>query len=218
MTRSISTSTLNAIEADTAHPILFVELRIDTGSPEVIDRLHTGLGTITWGGNDWTGAGSLASIEGVPESMGLSPNAVRMGLSGVDSTITDRVFDTEYYRRPVLVYLGALSDGALIEDPSTIFSGFIEKIEMVIGGEDGDSVVLTAESELILFKRSRQVRYTDSRLQSEFSGDKGFEFLEQVVNKKVVWRGQQEARLGGGAGAGTSISGASGRGGRMQQR
>lgn len=204
MTRSISAATLAAIEADTAHPIIFVELRIDeSSSPQVIDRLHTGVGTLTWGGFNWTGAGSLASIEGVPESMGLSPNAVRLGLSGVDSTVTDRVFATNYYRRPVLVYLGALSGGALVADPSTIFSGFIESIEMVMADEDGDSVVLTAESELILFKRSKQVRYTDQRLQSEYSGDKGFEFMAQVVNAKVVWRGNNQAALGTGSGSST---------------
>jgi len=202
MTRAIGSSTLSALESDTAHPIIFVELRIDEGSPETIDRLHTGLGTITWGGNNWTGTGTLATFEGVPETMGLSPNAVRMGLSGVDSSITDLVFSTNYYRAPVNVYLGALSDGALVEDPSQIFAGFIESIEMVMADEDGDTVMLTAESELILFKRSKEVRYTDSRLQNEFSGDLGLEFMAQVVNAKVVWRGNQQAAIGTGGSRG----------------
>ncbi len=87
--------------------------------------------------------------------------------------------------------MGAMSAGALVADPSLIFSGFIEKIDMSVGGEGGDSVTLTAESEFILFKRSRNVRYTDRQLQSEYSGDLGFELLESTANAKVVWRGKQ---------------------------
>lgn len=195
MTRGISTATLAALEAQTAEPVFFVELGpFDNTSPQTTDRLHTSLGTITWGGNPWTGAGNLASIGEVKEGLNISPNAIKLGLSGVNSDMLDLVFSTDYYQRPCLVYLGAMSAGALVEDPSLIFSGFIVSIEMQIGGDD--AITLTAESELVWFKRSRNVRYTDNQLQSEFSGDLGFEYLEQVKTRRVVWRGHS-TRLGG---------------------
>lgn len=198
MTRGISASTLSAIEDDSATPIIFAELRLDAGT----DYLHTGIGTITWGSNDWLGVGDLAQVESLRESNTLSPNALRLGLSGISSDITDLVFNVNYYRRPCLAYLGALSGGALIEDPSLVFSGFIESLEMVIGDERGDTVILTAESELILFKRSRDVRYTDTRLQSEFSGDLGLEFKESVATDRIVWRGRNNPMGSEGSGGG----------------
>lgn len=197
MTRGISAATLAALEANTATPIFFVELRIDEdSSPQIIDRLHTGIGTITWGGFDWTGAGALASIDNVAEGSSLSPNAIRLGLSGIDATITDYVFNNEYYRAPVIVYWGALTDGALVEDPSVVFSGFIESIDVVMGGEDGDSIEVTAESELILFRRAPMLRYTDQWLQSKYAGDVGLQFVDQVKTAKVAWRGERQARMG----------------------
>jgi len=214
MTRAIGSATLTAIEAAEAQPLYFVELRIDeASSPQVITRLHTGLGTITWGGFDWTGAGDLASIDSVKESNTINPNALRMGLSGIDSTITNMIFEVDYYMRPCLVYLGALQDGALVENPSTIFSGFISSLSMVFAGTDGDTVVLEAESELILFKRSRNVRYTSPQLQSEYSGDLGCEFLELTSTQTIVWRGKNNG-LGGSGGRLSPAEGGPDRGSR----
>ena len=191
MTRGISAATLAAIESDSAAPVMFAELQLDGGT----EYYHTWLGTITWGGNDWIGAGQMASVESVKETKELQPNALRIGLSGLDANMTDIMFNQNYYRRPLIGYLGAMSDGALIEDPSVIFSGFIESLEMEMGEQD--SIVLTAESELILFKRSRDVRYTDTRLQSEFSGDLGLQFKESVATDRIVWGGKNNG-LGGG--------------------
>lgn len=217
MTRSLDAATLAALEADTATPIYFVELGpFQDTSPNTTERLHNGLGSITWGSNTWTGTGDLGSIDSVRESTSITPEALRMTLSGVTSDITNIVFNTNYYQRPCIVYLGALSAGALVADPDIVFSGFIQKIEMKLGGgASGDVVVLTAESELILFKRSRDVRYTNNELQSEFSGDTGLEYLESVTTQNVVWRGKNN-NLGGGGGGQTD--GAGGGGSRAGQR
>lgn len=197
MTRSIDSATLAAIEADSANIVYFIELEIDlTASPQVTLRLHSGLGQITWGSKVWTGGGSLLGIQSISESNTPNPAPLKATLSGVDSSVTNVVFNTNYYRKPCKLYLGALSDGALVADPDIIFSGFIEKIDMTLGGEEGDSVELTAESEFILFKRTRNVRYTDRQLQSEYSGDLGFEFLEYSSTAKVVWRGKENG-MGG---------------------
>ena len=197
MTRGLLSATLTALEADAVTPIYFVELGpFDGNSPVVTERLHSGLGTITWGSNDWTGVGELFSMDSVKEDQGLSPQRVALGLSAASSDMLDIVFNTNYYRRPCKVYLGALSSGALVADPSQIFSGFIETIEMTMGGND--SITLTAESELILFKRSRNVRFTNAQMQDEYSGDLGLQFLDSVATQKVVWRGKDN-NLGGGS-------------------
>lgn len=202
MTRGINALTLAAIEDDNATPIFFIELQLTAGT----DYLHTGIGSIVWNSQTWLGVGDFSSVESVKETATLSPQAVRLGLSGLSSDITDLVFNVDYYRRPCLLYLGALSDGSLVADPSLIFSGFCESLEMVIGAEGGDTVVLTAESELILFKRSRDVRYTNTRLQSEFSGDLGLEYKESVATDRVVWRGRENGLGGSGGGDGGRIN------------
>jgi len=206
MTRPIDTATLSALESDSVQIIYFIELLIDQGSPETALRLHSGLGTITWGSRTWTGAGSLLAIGTIQETNEINPVPFRASLSGMSSAVTNIVFNTNYYRKPCLAYIGALSDGALVADPNVFFSGFIEKMDMSIGAQDGDKVELTAENEFMLFKRSRNIRYTDRQLQSEYSGDLGFEFLEFTAKANVIWRGKNNG-LGGGSGStGTPVS------------
>ena len=206
MTRAIGTATLAAIESDTANVIYFIEVEVDlTSSPQEVLRLHSHLGTITWDSKDWTGAGALLGLDSIQETNKPNPAPFRATLSGVNSAVTNIVYNTNHYRAPCKAYIGALSGGALVEDPSLFFSGFVERLSMVFGGKDGDSVQLTAESEFILFKRSRNVRYTDAQLQSEYSGDLGFQFLESTANSKVVWRGKRN-RMGDRGAAGRDVA------------
>lgn len=205
MRSSLGAATLAALEAEAAAPIYFLELLLDvTSSPQVTVRLHTGLGTITWGGYDWTGAGSLLSVEGVEETSEINPAPFRCALSGVNSQVTDLVFTQNFHLRPCNFYLGALSDGALIEDPGVIHAGFVQDLQMQLGGKD--TVVLTSESEMIFFQRTRNVRYTDRQLQSEYPGDLGLEYVDEVAGATVKWRGQNNQLGGGGGGPGPGLN------------
>ncbi len=207
MTRStLDASTLAALEDNSAKPTYFVELQFDGGT----ERFSTHVRTVSWGGFSWVGAGQLAAIEGIEEGLEITPYAARMGLSGVDSTVSNFALNENWYRRRCIIYLGAL-DAAddLVSDPGIVFSGYIDGIDMAIADpESGDSVLLTAESELVDFERQRNVRFTENQLQSEYPGDLGFEWLEQVKHARVVWRGEGQAITGRSTGSGVpSIGG-----------
>ena len=197
MTRAISTATLAALEADTVYTIFFAELLFDTGSPENILRMSTWIGDITWNSVVWTGAGDMAAIS-FSEGIGVEPFALRVGLSGIDSDLITAALSTDYYQRPIILYMGSMgADGALVEDPSIVFSGFIKSMEMTMANPKGDAISLVAESEVLWFSKTANVRYTDNQLQSEFSGDVGLEYLPQVIKRKVVWRGVSQTNLPG---------------------
>ena len=197
---SIDPLILANLESDSATPIYFLEVLVDVASsPETVVRFHNGLGTITTATSDdatsrgWTGAGSLISFPSIQETNRGKPSPFKALLSGVDSSVTNLIFNENYYRAPTKFYISALANGALVANPGLLFSGFAQKIDMTLGGED--QVDFTAESEFMLFKRSRNVRFTDRQLQSEYAGDLGFEFLQQVATSQVVWRGKQN-RMG----------------------
>ena len=130
----------------------------------------------------------------------LRPQPLRMGLNGLSTSIAQLALESNWYERPVTLYLGAMLDGQLVADPDVIFTGVIQDMNGTIGDRSGDLVEMTAESELIFFKRSRNVRYSNNQLQSEYPGDLGLEFLEGVATQKVTWRGQDQT-TGQGSGA-----------------
>ena len=188
MSRTLNAATLARLEADSASIVYFFELTLDSST----ERLWTGPADITALGETWVGAGSLAMIDKADSGLEVSPYGLQVGLSGVDATVLDIVFAAtdEYYMRPCRLLVGAMADGVaggLAADPDVWFRGFAQKMEMTIGEEGGDMVLLTCESEQIKFNRPRNRRYSDEQLQFDHTGDLGLQYLDRVPGSSVLW-------------------------------
>jgi hypothetical protein len=172
-----------------------VELGFTSGTLYV----HDSLGTYTWGGNDWLGLGDFAGISSVEEGADVSPYSINLTLSGLDAGLVSTALTENYFMRPVDVYLGLLSEtDALIDTPIQLWSGFMDVMSMTAGADGGDSINLTAESELSKFDRSANLRYTHTMLQKRDSSDKFFEFLKDIEGVKVTWGKKTSGNLAGG--------------------
>jgi hypothetical protein len=124
----------------------------------------------------------------VQEGIDVSPYALTLSLSGVDSTITDAALTENYFQRPVTVYLGVLdATDALIADPTQIWAGEMDQITMSVGASGGDVVQLVCESSLARFDKSRNVMYTNANQQSRFTGDLFFSHIQNVAGVKIGW-------------------------------
>ena len=215
MARGFNAANLAIWESSSANMLMFVELRLDeSASPQVIERFWTGLGTISWGGNTWYGMGDLWFMDSIAEGTGLSPKAVRLGLSGIDTDALNLALGvTQYYKAPALIYLGAFdSNMALAADPDLVFSGYIDSVTGVTGSDEGEQVHVNLESELRYFQKSRKIRWTDNQLQQDYPGDLALQYVAKLQKHKVVWRGKAETRLGSG---GSRSSGGATLGGRF---
>ena len=183
MARNLAAANLTQLQAAKLIPVLFGEFQFDEGT----ERLHTGVGTISWGGNDWMGVGTLGSIEPIEESLELSPYAVRVGLSGLNDTLTTRAQNSDIYGRAMILYVGFLVDGSLVADPDVIWSGTMDTMAVKRGKEN--HIVLQGESDLKFFDKSNGLLFTDEDQQKLYPGDLGFEYLDQMQEAEVIWRG-----------------------------
>lgn len=152
---------------------------------------------------DWIGIGDFGKVDNFEESEELSNLASRFVLSGVDRQIVDRVLRTDYYRRSVNVYMANLdtSSANLLlnsgegEVPDNIWSGFMDYIQ-IIRNEDTQDVVLIAENEDADFYRPNGALYSNVQQQLEYPGDRGFEFLEELEDRTVLWPGSAHVKYG----------------------
>lgn len=208
MSRNLASNTATSYAAAHVNPILFAKLEFDTGTPNETGtiRLHNGLGTYTWDANDgagqqsWQGTGDLGQISAIEEGDQISPYSIELTLSGVDATLAAEAVRETYYQRPVTLYIGALNDSdALVATPDVIWTGFIDTMDVVIGGSDGDTIKLTAESELAMFDRSANYLYTNAQQQSDSQGDTFFTHLQEMEDLTLDW-GRRKAGSGGGGG------------------
>lgn len=204
MSRDLATNTAAQYAASHVNPIIFVKLDFDTALPNQTGtiRLHNGLGTYVWndgsGDRQWLGTGDLGQISAIEEGDEISPYSIELTLSGIDDEIAAEAARETYYQRPVTLYIGALNaSDELVATPDVIWTGFIDTMDAVLGGAAGDSIRVTAESELAMFERSSNYLYTNAQQQSDSTGDTFFTHLQEMEDLTLDW-GRRKAGSGGG--------------------
>lgn len=202
MSRDIPSNVDSALDDDFVIPIFFVELDFDTDPVYV----HTDLGNITVLGHTWSGAGGLGEISPIEETEEVKAPGLKLRLAITDESagsIFQELTQQDFYQREVIIYFSTrnISTGALLDDPFELFRGKADVPEIVHGERDSFAELLV-ESEWADGERSNGERYSDAQLQSEFSGDLGFAFLADLVNRKVVWGSDRTVSMGAPGGRG----------------
>lgn len=213
--RTIDADLQASAESSIFNYVIFVSLAFPSGTV----RVHNSVGTITWGGNDWLGVGAFGSIDAIEESIELVDNPIRLTLSSITQEIIDAVKTDDVYGRDADIYLGALNaDGELEGTPTNWISGYMETKSLSIGQEN--AVMIQMQTRAAKLKQRNNKRFTIEDHQQDYSGDLFFEYLNYVVDAKVVWGGEQ-VRTGqqGDSITGRNASGGGGgRGGRGNTR
>jgi len=202
VSRDLASNTAISYAASHVNPIVFVKLEFDPTSAGTI-RLHNGLGTYTWddgsGNVSWFGTGDLGQISTIQEGDEISPYNIELTLSGLDAGLVAEAVKEVYYQRPVTLYVGALNDDdELVATPDVIWNGFIDTMDVRLGGDSGDTLALSAESELAMFERSANLLYTNASQQASSSGDTFFTHLQEMQDITLDW-GVRKAGSGSGA-------------------
>ena len=195
MSRGFPSDVLTALSSDHVALVTFAKLEFPSGTL----YLHNSIGTYTWGGNDWLGTGDLGEISQLEEGAEISPYKITLSLSGLDATISGAALTEDYYLQPVTVYLGVLNaNDVLIADPTIVWEGAMDQMQLSVGAADGDTIVLTAESELARFDKASNLKYTDAQLQSDSAGSLGFEFMADIEGAKIRWGDPNSDAVAGG--------------------
>jgi hypothetical protein len=206
MSRSLSDGIVSALSADQIKPFFAVRLFFDTQTLS----FWTGLGELTVSGVTYTGTGQLLQISQLSETAEISAKGATITLSGLPSNLISLALTEPYQGRLCEIYFGAIDanktylvdeagnyilqeDGSAIDlsvgDPNEIvlvFSGYMDQMN-IDEGPDTSTIGVSVESKLIDLERARVFRYTDASQKSRFPNDKGFEFVEDLQDKRFNW-------------------------------
>lgn len=180
--RTMTTAMKNAITASRVELVAFVF--IDWPSGPV--RAWTGIGPIVGpGGYTYLGVGDFGEINLDSESANVETSACTLTLRGIPSGMLSYLYEN-YQRRAVTIWIGCLSAGALIADTVERFSGELD-IGVINDGPETSSITLRCESEAADLKRPRERRYTHEDQQIDYPGDLGFEFVNALQDKVIIF-------------------------------
>lgn len=183
MARDLTAGLIAALTAAKLTPVVFFEGEFSTGTL----RLWSGVGSITWDGETWVGAGSMGGISAIEESSDVRAVGIACTLNGQADSLLAIALGNVRQGLPGKVWIGTLdAAGAVEADPFLAFSGWADVPETLDEGQTA-TITLRYESRLIDLDRTRERRYTDQYQQHEYSGDLGFDNVTALQDAQITW-------------------------------
>lgn len=191
MSRDLSSGVSSTLNDDVIYPFFAVELNFDSGTFTAADgttqdrvlRLWTGLGTLTYDGNQYFGTGNMLDISSIEESTEIAAKGATITLSGVPSQVVSLALSEQYQGRECTIYFGMTSSQSSLTE---VFTGYMDQMS-IDEGPESSTVQLTVENKLIDLERPRVGRFTSEYQKSIYSEDKGFDFVESLQEQKLTW-------------------------------
>lgn len=178
MSRDLTTITYDSLDNVVVEPFFAVELLFDNNPI----RMWTGLGEKFTGGVTYIGVGSILDISSVEETAEMSVKGATITLSGVSSEALALSLTEPYQGRVCNIYFGLEPDTTF----NQIFSGYMDQMNIVDAPNTCD-IELNVENRLIDLERARVARFTSAYQKSVYSGDRGFDFVESLQQRPLVW-------------------------------
>lgn len=149
-------------------------------------RMNTSAWTLTWGGHDWQGLGTLMRIDTIDDAPG-EVRGLRFELSGVPASMLAVALAEPVQGRPVSLWTALVSTATYaVEDASLDWRGRLDV--MTITERAGTAVVnVTAEHAGIDLLRPVVSLYTDREQQRLFPSDRGFEYVIDQSERPIIW-------------------------------
>lgn len=188
MPRNISSTNLTALEQPILYPAVFVQMTFTGG----VENLWTGVGPITLSTGTFQGVGSLLSVSVAEEVAKVEAKGIAIGLSGLDITTVNNVFNTFMLGSPVTVWLGNFdgtgfyTSGHLVDAPFIAWAGNMDVPELVMNGAQV-SLTIQCESRLLDMNQSVELRYTAQQIQLENPQDVGGQWINGLQQLTLAW-------------------------------
>lgn len=204
--RNLTPQMASEISSRNLSPVLMAELFFDTNPL----RMWTGIGSLFWQGNEFFGGGNFIGISPIEETQDTIAKGIVASLNGIPSTLISLALAERCRGRPFRLYLAVvdnrqyiateddgvvqLEDGSgnvllenqFIDSPYRIFSGLMDFMEFTDNGQTAD-IRLSVENILITGQRPKIRRYTPEDQKKYFQQDRGFDFINQLQDKEIVW-------------------------------
>jgi hypothetical protein len=208
MSRVLPTSVVDALDDDVIYPFFAVEMNFDSDN---VLRLWTGVGTLTFEGVSWAGAGTLLGISSVEETTETAARGADITITGLPSEVLALALSTPYQGRTCKIYFGLFKAAKIIKEDSSfllledgskiyledlnsgfteIFTGYMDQMNVSEDAQTG-TIQVSVENKLIDLERARVARYTAeyqrSRNIAGASTDAGFDFVADMQDQKLAW-------------------------------
>jgi hypothetical protein len=183
--RDVPSNIYEALNSPEIEIFFAIDLNFDSGDL----NLWTGLGELDVNGVTYVGTGQLLSVSSVEETAEIAAKGAELSLSGIPSTLLSLALTEPYQGRVCKIYFGVMSDTTFLTE---IFTGIMDRMDIQEGAETS-TITLAVENKLVDLERTRAIRFTSAYQKSIYPGDKGFDFVEDLQDRKLIWGREVDA-------------------------
>lgn len=185
MTRSLSGGFTTAIALGSLGAFPLIELQFASGTDYICGLDHD----VSYGGNTYLAAGGCVSIERIAETASQT-EGLQIGLVGSPAANVALVLSEQVQGRLCVVRLAVIDGAGALQVDENVWTGLMDTMAL----QDSPTACwasITAEHMLAVWDRPRVVRYTDAQQQALYSGDLGFQYVEEMAEASLVWPGKE---------------------------
>jgi hypothetical protein len=180
--RDLTSGMSAAVQAGTVYPAILYEGEFDDGAGgSAFLRVWTGLGSLSWDGKTWTGAGNFIGISGVDESVELRAQSFEVWLNGSSSAIVAAAMVSGRKNRSGKLWLACFADANYVGTPEVYLlkQGLFDRPSISDAGV-ASKVSVIYEDYLAMLGLARERRYTSASQALRDPNDKGFDNVEEL--------------------------------------
>lgn len=184
MSKTLTTTNANVLDDSVIVPVHFIKIEYLSGTL----FLNTSDRDIVFDGETYVGGSGIANISSIEESQELQATGIRLTVSGVSVSNVSIALTENFKNVDATLYLGFLNSTnyTLHDDPFVIFKGKVDTQDLQVD-EETATIVIEIENRLIDWERPRIKRYTNNDQQKKYPGDRGLEFIQELVEKELFW-------------------------------
>lgn len=177
-------------ECKKANPRLCYAVKI--AYPNYTILAHTGVGDLVINGEVYTGLGMLSKIESVKQDAQIGPNALMLGLNGLESGLIAEVLNDRCNGSKVWLYLVALDDDDRAASAANLYVGRIVSQAYAFNRKNA-AVEINVADRFIDWARKGTDRFTDESHRSRNLGDRFLRYVAQMAERSIFWGSEKDA-------------------------
>lgn len=176
-----ATSEVKAAIANRQPNILLAEFDFPWG----VERFHSGIGTLQYGGHEWQGTGGLASVSGVSSETSAFIQTINFSLMVDESTLI--AMEEDIRGREAVVWMAWLDEfNQVIPDPIEIVAAQLDVATHKIEG-GAQVITLTGQTGFWTLSVPTRFMWSNDQQQFDFPGDTGWDRAPQNATKEITW-------------------------------
>jgi hypothetical protein len=191
---TITTDQQTELEKSVTRVVYFAEFHFASGTL----YLSSAMQTITWGGHDWIGLGSIGAIGAVEEADSLDAKSLDFTLNVAQtSLLAEAVGNVDDYRgRTAKLYMCPLDEQfRLIDTPQRCWSGSMDQMSVGIDADGKGQIALRCETAAYGMKRRPALRINAAQQGKKYPNDTSFNYQNDLIARPQLWLSKNFQRI-----------------------